>query len=154
MMSAACSTAGEEVIRPIARIDGLDQDRDVALRARCIRRRLEIADEGPLGGGTVLRRHFPRKAMNLASTDGGGRSRDFAQNNLANSCSRPGMAPTPNSPPASLPRARIDPQHGQAMPIELRLHSGRRVIIRKLQLHGRKASCRRRLQTARSSPVR
>src|ERR1700730_17449809 len=133
--------AGEEVIRPIARIDGLDQARDVAL-ARCIRRRHEIADEGPLGGGTLLRRHFPRKAMNLAST-GGGDVVDALRKQLGELLLTSRNGPYPEFSPGQLARARIDAEHGQAMPIELRFHSGRCVIIRQLQLHGRKASCRR-----------
>ena len=64
--------------------------------------RLEVADEGPLGGRTVLGRHFPRKAMNLAAADGGDVVEACA-NNSANSCSRPGMAPTPNFSSASCP---------------------------------------------------
>ena len=80
--------------------------------------------------------------MNLASTDGGdvveALRKQLGELLLA---SRNGSYP--EFSPGQLPRARIDAEHGQAMPIELRLHSGGRVIIRKLQLHGRKASCRR-----------
>src|SRR5262249_55773299 len=62
--------AGEEIVRPVARIDRLDQQRDVFL-LRGIGDAREIPDEGRLRGRPLLRRHLAGEAMDLAAADGG-----------------------------------------------------------------------------------
>src|ERR1700730_4135396 len=78
--------------------------------------------------------------MNLASTDGGDVV-EALRKQLGELLLASRNGPYPEFSPGQLARARIDAEHGQTMPIELRFHSGRCVIIRQLQLHRRKASC-------------
>ena len=51
--------AVQVIVRPVARIDRLDQERDVFLRRRVGGAR-EIFDQRGLGGGPLLGRHPPR----------------------------------------------------------------------------------------------
>ena len=62
--------AGEEIVRPVARIDRLDQQRDVFL-LRGIGDAREIPDEGHLRRRPLLRRHLAGEAMDLTAADGG-----------------------------------------------------------------------------------
>src|SRR5215510_6645531 len=62
--------ASEEIVRPVARIDRLDQQRDVLLR-RQIGGMREIGNESPLRRRTLLRRHLAGEAMDLAAADRG-----------------------------------------------------------------------------------
>src|SRR5215472_334253 len=65
----ARSGAGEEIVRPVARIDRLDQQRDVFL-LRGVGDAREIPDEGRLRRRPLLRRHLAGEAVDLAATDG------------------------------------------------------------------------------------
>src|SRR3954451_1790032 len=58
----------EEIIRPIARVKRLDQQGDVAL-ARRVGSASEIAQEGALRSGPLLRRHRAGETMDLAAAD-------------------------------------------------------------------------------------
>ena len=60
--------AGEEIVRPVARIERLDQERDVLLR-RSVRRAREIPDQRGFGGGPLLGRHLAGQHMDLAAAD-------------------------------------------------------------------------------------
>ena len=58
----------EEIVRPVARIDRLDQQRDVLL-GREVGGAREIRDEGRLGGRPLLGRHLAGEAMDLAAAE-------------------------------------------------------------------------------------
>ena len=60
--------AAEEIARPIARIDRLDEQRDIRL-GRIGRRALEIFDENGLRRRALFRRHHAGHAMDGAAAD-------------------------------------------------------------------------------------
>src|SRR5712691_4257382 len=62
--------AGEEIVRAVARVDRLDQQRDVRRRGPLGRLR-EIADEGPLRRRALLGLNLAGEAMDLAAADQG-----------------------------------------------------------------------------------
>src|SRR5262245_24048541 len=124
--------SGEEIVRPVARIDRLDQQRDVLLLRRVGDAR-EIPDEGHHPRRPLLRRHLAGEAMSLTAADGG----DVGER-LLEQRGEFALA-AGDGGDAELARRRltgrgVDAEHGQAVAVELGLHGGRRVVVGELQL--------------------
>ncbi len=144
--------AGEEIVRPVARIDRLDQQRDVLLPRR-IGRAHEIPDEGHLRRRALLRRHLAGEAVDLAAADGG----DVVERLLEQRGEfllAAGDGGDAELALRQLTGRGVDAEHGQAVPVELGLHGGGRVVVGKLQLDRRESRPRPRPRTARSAGAR
>ena len=131
----------EEVARPVARIDRLDQQRDVLL-GREIGRLHEIADEDGLAGGPLLRRELARQHMDLPPAD-----RDHIVERLPEQDREFSLAARHAGEPEltglHIAGRRVEAEHGQAVLFELRLHRARGVVVGKLQLDRGEARGRR-----------
>src|SRR5262245_10016646 len=124
--------AGEEIIRPVARIDRLDQERDVLLPRR-VGGTHEVANEGHFRRRPLLRRYLAGEAVDLTAADGS----DVVERLLEQRVKFPLVAGDGSDAELArcgLSRRGVDAEYGQAVPVELDLNRRRRVIIGDLQL--------------------
>src|ERR1700685_1865757 len=125
--------AAQEIARPVARIDRLDQQRDVGLgRVGC--GALEIFDENGLRRRPLFRRHGAGHAMNGTAAD----RRDVFERALK-SYVPIALASRQRGKTEFRALRRVDAELREAMPLELGRHRRRRDIIRKLELDRGKA---------------
>ncbi len=109
----------EEIIRPVARVDRLDQQRDVLGRGE-IGGALEIVEKHAVGGRALLGRHLAGKAMDRAAAD----RRDV----IERAGKQPGeilLAPGHRRQAElalALARRRVDAEHGELVARDRRFH--------------------------------
>src|SRR5579883_3447271 len=119
-----------EIVGAVARIDRLDQNRDVVFRGH-IGRAGEIVDEYLLGRGARLRGNLSGKTVDLPPPD-----RHHIVEGLAKQRREVRLASGDSGKPefAGLAPAgrRVDAEHSEAMSIKLGLYGGRREFIGKL----------------------
>src|SRR5262245_36349511 len=129
--------AGTKVVRPIARVDRLDQQSDL-IHKRYVGRACKIADEGELRRRALFGRYPPGKTVNLGAADCfhiGERLRKEAREfRLA-----AGHRGNTEFAASRSPRRRVDTQHGEPMALELDFDLRRRMIIWNLQSDSAKA---------------
>ena len=121
----------EKIIRPVARIDRLDQQRDIFGR-RDIGSTHEVADIDALGCRALLGRNFASQAMHGVSTDRRNIVERAGKQNLpilfaAGHGGQPELA-------IALAGRGIDPEHGELVARNRGLHRGGRHVIGELQL--------------------
>ena len=119
----------EKIIRPVARVDRLDQQCDV-FGCRKVGRACKIIDEYAIGSGPLLGRDLSGKTVNCAAADRarvleGARKQDL-----------PVFLPTGHrrKPELALPLAgwRVDAENGQVIFADRSLYRSGRHVIRKL----------------------
>ena len=118
----------QEITRPIARIDRLDQQRDVRFR-RVGRGALEVFDENGFRRRALFRRHGAGHAMDGAAADG-----DHIIECTLEGCVPIALASRLRGETKFRALRRVDAELGQVVPLQLGRHRGRRDVIRKLQL--------------------
>src|SRR5579864_2989902 len=123
----------QEIIRPVALIDRLDQQRDVGLGG-VGRGALEVFDENGLRRWALFRRHRAGHAMDGAAAD-----RDHIIERALEGCVPIALAPRQRGKAEFRALRRVDAELGEAMALELGRHRRRRDVIRKLQLDRGKA---------------
>lgn len=136
---------GEEIVRPVARIERFDQQRDV-FRGGSIRRAREIVEHRHFGSGPLLRRYGAGHAVDLAATD-----RDCIVECLPEQREKfrfePGHRGLTELAGRRCPPWGVDAEHREAMAIEFSAHRGWRGVVGELQLD-RAKSCRGRCAEA------
>ena len=129
----------EKIIRPVARVDRLDQERDVRLRGVLCSAR-EIFDEGGLGGWTLVRRYGAGKAVNGAAADGDDIVECLSERRIPIALASGHCGEAELAVPAL---CGVHAELYQAMPFEFSLHGRRRHTVGKLQLDRLEARRRR-----------
>ena len=120
--------AAQEIIRPVALIDRLDQERDVGLGG-VGRGALEVFDENGFRRRALLRRHGAGHAMDGAAAD-----RHHIIERALERRVPIALAPRQRGETEFRALRRVDAELGEAMALELGRHRRRRDVIRKLQL--------------------
>ena len=126
----------DEIVRPVARIERLDQQHDILLR-REVGGACEIGHEHPLGRRALLGRHHPGHGVDRRAVD----RDDVVERLLEDLCElafAPGHGAQPAFP-AILPRLRVDAELHEAVALELGTDRRRRDLVGKLQLDGLEA---------------
>ena len=130
--------AVEEIIRPVAVVDRLDQQRDVFRRGQ-ICGPLEIVDEDALGRRALVQVDLAGEAMDRGAAD----RHDVverAANSASNSRSRPGTAASPNRPRS--PRSVLMPSIVSSC-WSIAAHRRSRNVVGELHLDALEAAGRR-----------
>ena len=123
----------EEITRPVARIDRLDQERDVRLGRRR-RGARQVGDENLLRRRPLFDRHHAGHAMDGASADG-----DDVIQRAGERGGEIALAPGQRGETEFGALRGIDAELGELVPRQFGLHRARRRVIGKLQLDRGKA---------------
>ena len=142
--------AAEKIIRPVARVDRLDQQGDFLVRGQvgCAR---QVADEGALGGGPLLGRNHAGHAVDRGAADSDGVIERLLEHDLPVALAARHRRQSGIAGPSA--DECVDAELRQPVLVDLGFQRGRRVIVGRLQLDGLEASRCRRAETLEQRPL-